>query len=73
LFVMAAARPVRREGDPMCPYCGCVALSRHGGACPRNLWQILARLAARPKLVDCVFLSTALAVVSLTAAFLYLR
>jgi hypothetical protein len=57
----------------MCPYCGSVALSRHGGACPRNLWQILARLATQPKLVDCVFLSTALAVVSLTAAFLYLR
>jgi hypothetical protein len=57
----------------MCPFCGCPAWSRHGGACPRNPWLVLSRVLRNPDVLNSVFLSTALGVVCFTVGLVWLR
>ncbi len=57
----------------MCPHCGGLAWSRHGGACPRHPWRIIAGVLGNPKVLHSVFLSTAVGVVSFTVAFICLH
>jgi hypothetical protein len=57
----------------MCPYCGSISWTRHGGGCRRNLRRLWSRALANPRFQGSMFLTTVLAVVSSTVAFLYLR
>ncbi len=57
----------------MCSHCGGMAWSRHCGACPRRPWRIVTGVLGNPKVLQSVFLSTAVGVVSFTVAFICLH
>ena len=57
----------------MCPFCGCAAWSRHGGACPRNPWVVLARALGNPEVLNSAFLTAVLGLVSFTVGWVCLR